>query len=91
MGIRSDWAIILSRTAVSFAALLFAISFPIFYKVMGFIGSTMSFLIAVITPTLCYLKLRWSEPNSIQKCMVIFVLVLGLILMTVGTLGVLYS
>ncbi|KAI8893647.1 transmembrane amino acid transporter protein-domain-containing protein [Globomyces pollinis-pini] len=81
----------LSRSLVVLSVLCVSILFPSFHKVMGFIGAALSFLIAVILPTSCYLKLTYKEMSLLNKLTCITVLALGVGFMIFGTVGVMLS
>jgi solute carrier family 32 (vesicular inhibitory amino acid transporter) len=88
-GLQSNSTIILSRSLISLFALLVAIAVPQFHKVMGFIGSVLSFGIAVIFPTSCYLSLKWHDSTFLMKIAAIITLCIGIVCMAYGTVGVL--
>ena len=83
--------IIYSRTVVALLTGIVAVAFPIFYKVMGLMGAALSFLIAVIMPTMCFISLEWRNVNLAYKVSSVLVLACGFGFMGLGTLGVLAS
>lgn len=76
-----------SRFTVTTLIMITAICVPSFLKVMGFMGASLSFLIAGVVPISCYLILK--EPGDRFGTIIAWmVLILVLFMMTLGTLGV---
>jgi amino acid permease len=79
-----------SRCMVTTLIMVAAISVPSFLKVMGFMGASLSFLIAGVVPIACYLALKESK-SCLDTAVAWIVLIFVLCMMTLGTLGVAYA
>jgi vesicular inhibitory amino acid transporter len=73
----------LAKCIISFFAILFSILIPSFTKIMGLLGCTFSFFIAVIFPLACHMKIN--ELKSVEYIASLFVMILGVSLAIFGT------
>ncbi|XP_022147778.1 amino acid transporter AVT1A-like isoform X2 [Momordica charantia] len=81
----SYWCFILLRTTLVASSVFVAFLLPFFGLVMALIGSFLSILVAVIIPTMCFLKIMGREATKMQITSSITVIGLGIASATLGT------
>nr|XP_033514310.1 amino acid transporter AVT1A-like isoform X5 [Nicotiana tomentosiformis] len=81
----SYWFFIVLRTALVISTLCVAFLLPFFGIVMALIGSLFSVLMAVIIPTLCFLKILGNKATNNQIILSVAIVLLGIVSAFMGT------
>lgn len=81
----SDWCFYLLRTILVLSTLCIAFLIPFFGLVMALIGSLLSLLVAVIMPSLCFLKIMKKKATKLQEVVCTIIAVMGVICAALGT------
>lgn len=81
----SYWCFILLRTALVFSSVCAAFLLPFFGLVMALIGSLLSILVAIIMPSLCFMKILGKKATRTQIVSSTAIAVLGVICAILGT------
>nr|GME08721.1 vacuolar amino acid transporter 1 isoform X6 [Ipomoea batatas] len=81
----SFWCFVLLRAALVASTVCVAFLLPFFGLVMALIGSLLSILLAVIMPTLCFLKILDKKVTTVQRVASITVVAVGIISAALGT------
>ncbi|OIT27364.1 amino acid transporter antl3 [Nicotiana attenuata] len=81
----SYWFFIVLRTALVISTLCVAFLLPFFGIVMALIGSLFSVLMAVIIPTLCFLKILGNKATNNQIILSVAIVLLGIVSAIMGT------
>ncbi|KAI3643368.1 hypothetical protein MP228_012923 [Amoeboaphelidium protococcarum] len=76
---------ILLRTVVSSLVLFIAIIFPGFERIISLLGALFSFLVSVIFPLFCYLKLYRGTLSLAERMLNITILIVSCIMAATGT------
>ncbi|GAY66235.1 hypothetical protein CUMW_247120 [Citrus unshiu] len=79
------WCFILLRTALVFSSVCAAFLLPFFSLVMALIGSLLSILVAIIMPSLCFIKILGKKATRTQIVSSTAIAVLGVICAILGT------
>lgn len=79
------WCFILLRTALVFSSVCAAFLLPFFSLVMALIGSLLSILVAIIMPSLCFIKILGRKATRTQIASSTAIAVLGVICAILGT------
>ncbi|PKA65447.1 Lysine histidine transporter 1 [Apostasia shenzhenica] len=79
------WCSLLLRTALVFSTVCIAFLLPYFGPVMSLIGSLFSIIVAVIVPTLCFLKISWNKASTLQVVLSFIIAAVGFISAILGT------
>ncbi|KAH9680210.1 Amino acid transporter AVT1A [Citrus sinensis] len=79
------WCFILLRTALVFSSVCAAFLLPFFSLVMALIGSLLSILVAIIMPSLCFIKILGRKATRTQIVSSTAIAVLGVICAILGT------
>ncbi|XP_074556991.1 amino acid transporter AVT1A-like [Curcuma longa] len=79
------WCSLLLRTALVVSTVLIAFLLPFFGLVMALIGSLLSILVAIIMPTLCFLKIARKKATRCQVVLGITIIAVGIITAALGT------
>nr|GMC79322.1 vacuolar amino acid transporter 1-like isoform X1 [Ipomoea batatas] len=79
------WCFVLLRTALAISTLFVAFTVPFFSTMMALVGSLCSVLMALIMPSLCFLKIVGDKATSRQVTLSIAIVILGIICGGVGT------
>ncbi|KAF7819093.1 amino acid transporter AVT1A-like [Senna tora] len=81
----SYWCFILLRSALVISTVCCAFLIPFFGLVMALIGSVLSILVAVIMPTLCFLKILGEKATKAQVALSVGIAILGVVSGIFGT------
>ncbi|XP_015902999.3 amino acid transporter AVT1A isoform X1 [Ziziphus jujuba] len=81
----SPWCYILLRTGLVISSVCAAFLLPFFGLVMALIGSLLSILVAVIMPSLCFLKILGKKATNTQVVSSIAIATLGVVCAILGT------
>ncbi|KAG0473494.1 hypothetical protein HPP92_015351 [Vanilla planifolia] len=81
----SYWFSLILRIALVFSTVCVAFLLPFFGLVMSLIGSLFSILVAIIIPTVCFLKITRNRATSLQVVLGIGIVLLGTICAVLGT------
>lgn len=81
----SYWCFILLRTALVFSSVCAAFLIPFFGLVMALIGSLLSILVAIIMPSLCFMKILGRKATRTQIVSSTAIVALGVICAILGT------
>ncbi|KAJ8617201.1 hypothetical protein MRB53_013387 [Persea americana] len=79
------WFSILLRTALVISTVCGAFLLPFFGLVMALIGSLICIFMAVIVPSLCFLKIASKKATHLQVFVSITIVVLGVVSAFLGT------
>ncbi|TKY53297.1 Amino acid transporter ANTL1 [Spatholobus suberectus] len=85
------WCFILLRTALVASTVCVAFLVPFFGLLMALIGSLFSILVAVIMPSLCFLKIIGKKATKTQVALSVTIAALGIICGLLGTYSSLLS
>ncbi|XP_020690086.1 amino acid transporter AVT1A [Dendrobium catenatum] len=81
----SVWCSVLLRTALVLSTVFIAFILPFFGLVMSLIGSLFSILVAIIMPTLCFLKISRNKATNLQVTVCVVIVAVGFISAIMGT------
>ncbi|XP_020578367.1 vacuolar amino acid transporter 1 isoform X2 [Phalaenopsis equestris] len=81
----SIWCPVLLRTALVASTVCIAFLLPFFGLVMSLIGSLFSILVAIIMPTLCFLKISGNKASNLQVTAGVVIVAVGISCAILGT------
>ncbi|QCD97035.1 solute carrier family 32 [Vigna unguiculata] len=81
----SYWCFITLRTVLVISTVCAAFLIPFFGLVMALIGSLLSLLVAVVLPSLCFLKIVGKNATCTQVVLSVIIAVLGIAAALIGT------
>ncbi|KAK7378058.1 hypothetical protein VNO80_03494 [Phaseolus coccineus] len=82
---RTYWCFITLRTVLVISTVCAAFLIPFFGLVMALIGSLLSVLVAVVLPTLCFLKIVGKNATRTQVVLSVIIAAFGIICALIGT------
>ncbi|KAK8935677.1 hypothetical protein KSP39_PZI013060 [Platanthera zijinensis] len=82
---KSHWYSIVIRTALTISTLLVAMSVPFFGLVMALVGSSLTMLLALILPCICFLSIARRKATWPEVCICALILLVGVISSALGT------
>lgn len=82
---KSHWYSIIIRTALTISTLLVAMSVPFFGLVMALVGSSLTMLLALILPCICFLSIARRKATWPEMCICSLILLVGVISSALGT------
>ncbi|CAH9068867.1 unnamed protein product [Cuscuta epithymum] len=82
---RSFLCFIMLRTLLLISTVCVAFLLPFFGLVMALIGSLLSILLAIIVPSVCFLKIMGKKVTKTQRAISIAVVIVGIISAALGT------
>ncbi|KAL4379219.1 hypothetical protein GQ457_02G025110 [Hibiscus cannabinus] len=81
----SLWCFVLLRAALVFSTVVVAFVMPFFGLLMALIGSLLSFMVAIIMPSLCFIKIAGRKASRIHIVLSATVALIAAVCATVGT------
>nr|XP_043635524.1 amino acid transporter AVT1A-like [Erigeron canadensis] len=88
---RNAGSYVLLRTALVVSTVCVAILIPFFGAVMALMGSVLCVMVAMVMPSLCFLRIQGSKATTTQIGLSISIIVVGIICALVGTYSSLSS